>query len=86
MPLSVRLDRKTEQLVECLARERGQTKSEVVREAIAALTTRKGGPDGSKRPYDKVADMIGCVRGGPPDLSAQTGEKFRRLLATRKKT
>ena len=85
MPLSVRLDRKTEQLVERMARQRRQSKSEVVREAIAALALFKNGDDGPGRLYDSLADLVGCVRGGPPDLSIQTGEKFRRLLATGKK-
>ncbi len=37
MPTSVRLDPKTESLVSRLARRRGQTKSEVIREALLAL-------------------------------------------------
>lgn len=32
------------------------------------------------RPYEAIADLIGCVEGGPPDLSENTGEKFRELL------
>ncbi len=26
-----------------------------------------------QRPYEAVADLIGCVKGGPPDLSENTG-------------
>ena len=37
MPTSVRLDPKTESLVSRLARRRGQTKSEVIREALLAF-------------------------------------------------
>jgi len=36
------------------------------------------------RPYETIADLIGCVRGGPPDLSENTGEKFRELLTQKK--
>ncbi len=30
--------------------------------------------------FDRMEDLIGCVSGGPPDLSEQTGKKFRQLL------
>lgn len=36
------------------------------------------------RPYEAIADLIGCVKGDPPDLSENTGEKFRELLSRRK--
>ena len=82
MPISVRLDAKTEQLIERLARKRGQTKSEIVREAIGAIAQQPtNGSDSAKRPYEAVEDLIGCVRGGPRDLSVRTGDKFRQLLA-----
>ncbi len=86
MPLSVRLDTETERLVEKLARKTGQTKSEIVREAIGGVIARQErGADGKKRPYDLIAHLIGCVSGGPPDLSVHTGEKFRQLLIGRRK-
>lgn len=80
MALSVRLDAATEQVVERLARKRNQTKSEVIRDALAALAERENGRHKKNRPYDLVAHLIGSVRGGPRDLSARTGEKFARLL------
>jgi hypothetical protein len=85
MPLSVRVDLKTERVIERLARTKGQTKSEVIREAIAALAHDKNGAAKSGRPYQMVQDLIGCVKGGPPDLSVRTGEKLQRLLAQRGK-
>jgi len=81
MPLSVRVDLKTERVIERLARTTGQTKSEVIREAIAALAHDKDGAATAACPYEMVQDLIGCVKGGPPDLSARTGETFQRLLA-----
>ena len=36
------------------------------------------------RPYEAIADLIGCVKGGPPDLSQNTGEKFREGLTQKK--
>jgi len=81
MPMSVRLDAKTERLIEGLARKRGQTKSEIVRAAIGAVAEQQtNGSDGAKRPYEAIKDLIGCVCGGPPDLSVRTGEKFHHLL------
>jgi hypothetical protein len=72
-------------LVERLARKRKQTKSEVIRDALGALAEQEKGSGEKKRPYDLVAHLIGCVRGGPRDLSVRTGEKFARLLAEKKR-
>lgn len=84
MPLTVRIDTKTERLIERLARTRGRTKSEVVREAIGVLAKQTEGPEKSDRPYEAIRDLIGIVQGGPPHLSAQTGKAFRRLVATKR--
>jgi len=83
MPLSVRLDAKTESLIGRLARKRHQTKSEVIRDAIGAFAKQEENEAGKKRPYDLVAHLIGCVKGGPRNLSVRTGEKFRQMLVER---
>ena len=85
MALSVRLDPGMERLVQRLARKRKQTKSEVIRDALGVLAEQEKGGSGKKRPYDLVAHLIGCVRGGPRDLSTRTGEKFARLLMEKRK-
>lgn len=85
MPLSVRLDVKTENLINRLARKRRQTKSEVIRDAIGVLAAQENGSKGKKRPYDLVAHLIGCVKGGPRDLSTRTGDKFYEMLVDQKK-
>ena len=82
MPVSVRLDPKTEELVNRLARKKGRTKSEVIRQAIRVLAEGQEGKKPS-RPYDAISHLIGCARGGPRDLSEQTGIKFRQLLLKR---
>lgn len=79
MPTSVRLDRKTERLVERLAREQGRTKSEVIRQAIVLAAEKELGED-ERTPYERSAHLIGCVSGGPPDLSVNTGAKVREIL------
>ena len=80
MPLSVRLDQKTESLSGRLARKRRQTKSEVIRDAIGVLATQEEKGSGKKCPYDLVAHLIGCVNSGGANLSQNTGEKFAKLL------
>jgi Arc/MetJ-type ribon-helix-helix transcriptional regulator len=80
MPLSVRLDQKTESLLGRLARSRRQTKSEVIRDAIGVLAKQEEKGGAKKRPYDLVAHLIGCVDSGGANLSQNTGEKFAKLL------
>ena len=83
MPLTVRVDLKTERLLERLARKRGRTKSEVIRDAIGVLAKSVEAQEAAEHPYDKVRDLIGSVHGGPVDFSERTGEAFRRVLAGR---
>lgn len=86
MRLSVRLDVQTEKLINRLARQRCQTKSDIVRDAIFALAAHENGAKDKIRPFDLVAHLIGCVRGGPRDLSTRTGGHFYDMLvADRKK-
>ena len=63
--------------------QEAQTKSAVIRDAIGALAKQEEQGAGKKRPYDLVAHLIGCVKGGPRDLSVRTGEKFRQMLVER---
>jgi hypothetical protein len=81
--ISIRLDSKTERVVNELARRKGQTRSDVIREAIALLAQQRPERDAA-RPFDALAPWIGCVRGGPTGLSARTGEGFRRVLGERR--
>ncbi|NGZ96881.1 MAG: hypothetical protein CV089_12290 [Nitrospira sp. WS110] len=83
MPLTVRVDPKTERLIQRLARKRGRSKSDVIRDAITVLAKREQEQEKTERPYDSVRDLIGSVRGGPSDLSERTGDRFRRMLQDR---
>ena len=83
MPVSVRLDAKTESLIGRLARKRRQTKSEVIRDAIGVLANQEDKGAEKKRPYDLVAHLIGCVKGGPRNLSVDAGKKFHDMLIER---
>ena len=83
MALSVRLDAKTESLIGRLARTRRQSKSAVIRDAIGVLAKQEEKGAEKKRPYDLVAHLIGCVKGGPRNLSVDTGRKFHDMLVER---
>jgi hypothetical protein len=86
MPTSVRLDAKTEKMLERLAKQKSQTKSEVIREAIVTLAARDNGPGRVGIAYEVIRDLVGCVSGGPENLSLETGRKFRdRLQGKHKK-
>jgi hypothetical protein len=85
MALSVRLDARTESLLGRLARKRRQTKSEVIRDAISVLAKQEEKGTEKKRPYDLVAHLIGCVKGGPRDLSINTGQKVYQMLLDRRR-
>jgi hypothetical protein len=83
MPLTVRVDQKTERLIQRLARKRGRSKSDVIRDAIDILAKRAQEQELTERPYEAVRDLVGGVRGGPSDLSEQPGDRFRRMLQDR---
>jgi hypothetical protein len=83
MPISVRLDPKTESLVKRLAKRKGASKSAVIRAALAALSRSEGEGQETARPYEMIAHLLGCARGGPKDLSERTGQKLREFLRAR---
>jgi Arc/MetJ-type ribon-helix-helix transcriptional regulator len=83
MPLTVRVDHKTERLIQRLARKGGRSKSEVIRDAIDILAKRAQEQEKTERPYEAVRDLIGSVHGGPSNLSERTGDRFRKMLKER---
>jgi hypothetical protein len=85
MPMSVRLDARTERLLNRLARAKGQTKSEVVRDAIERLAREEASDKAASGPYEAIAHLIGCADSGGAGLSERTGEKFRTLLRERRR-
>mgnify|MGYP001034671306 CR=1 FL=1 len=83
MPLSVRLDKKTESLLKQTASTLRTSKAEVIKQSLAdycprILTERR------KRPYDLIKDLLGKVGSGRGDLSARSEEilreRFRRKI------
>lgn len=84
MPTSVRLDPKTEGIVRRIARRTGRTKSEIIRDAILQLEDQAAQPAASDRTlYDRVKDLIGVAKGGPPDLGTRSEEYLRAIFARR---
>ena len=82
MPTSVRLDMRTEALIAELSSRRRQTRSAVIREAIAELARREAQ---AARPYESFAPWIGCVDSGGAGLSTATGNRFRALLEEKRR-
>jgi hypothetical protein len=80
MPISVRLDPATESKVNRLARQRRQSKSSIVREALEAYesTGRAAAP---QTPWEALAPFIGIAGSGGSRRSESTGEGFRAIVA-----
>jgi Arc/MetJ-type ribon-helix-helix transcriptional regulator len=77
---TVRLDIKTETALKRLAVRRGQTRSEVIREAITRLAAEEREP---RSAYQRLQPFVGIVDSGGKQLSAETGKRFRDLLKER---
>lgn len=74
---NVRLDTKTEAALKRLSAKRGQTRSEVIRDAIVRLV---GEEDEQISAYDRLQPFIGIVDSGDPKISEGTGKRLREIL------
>jgi hypothetical protein len=81
--LNIRIDAETAAFLDRTARERGLTKSEVVRQALATLRKKKT-PGTAATPYELMAHLIGSWDSGGMQLSQRTGERFARMLLEKK--
>jgi hypothetical protein len=76
MPLSVRLDKKTESLLEQTASILKTSKTEVIKQSLsdycARVLTEK-----RKRPYELIKDLLDKVGSGRGDLSGRSEEILR---------
>jgi Arc/MetJ-type ribon-helix-helix transcriptional regulator len=77
---TVRLDIKTETALKRLTVRRGQTRSEVIREAITRLAAEEGEP---RSAFQRLQPFVGIVDSGGKQLSTETGKRFRDLLKER---
>lgn len=80
MTLTVRLSARTERAVNALARRRGQTRSDVVRDALEHYTATNRGDADMARPYLAWLDVIGVVGVGRGDGVRTTGEQFAQIV------
>ena len=82
MPRSVRLDEESEAWVEREARRKRTTRSDVIRSALkrAAADERS-----VETPYAAIADLIGVFASRKGNLSERTGERYARMLASRRR-
>ena len=81
MPFSLRLDPDTEARIRRLSAETGQSRSALVREAVAQYSTGKE-PDASARQsaFDRLKPFAGIVATGGAHGSTNTHAKYRALL------
>jgi predicted transcriptional regulator len=79
MPVSVRLDKETEQLLEKAARITHKPKSRVMKESIKDYCLRIVTKEG-KSPYELARDLIGKEGSGRGDLSVRGEEILKDIL------
>jgi predicted transcriptional regulator len=86
MPTSVRLDPRSEHLLELLARHRRSSKSDVLRDAIAELATRElESPSGDDSVLSGMSDLVGIARGGRTDLGRSHKRAFAEALREKRR-
>ena len=79
---TVRLDVKSEAALKRLSARRGQTKSEVIRDAIARLAEEENEQPSA---YERLRPFIGIVAEGDPQLSEGTGKRLREILENKQR-
>jgi len=79
---TVRLDVKSEAALKRLSVRRGQTKSEVIRDAIARLAEEENEQPSA---YERLRPFIGILDEGDPQLSEGTGKRLREILESRQR-
>ena len=82
MALTVRLGPETERALNRMAREKGMSRSDVVRDAIARYAAGTDDP-AEGAPYGQWADVVGIVSLGARDPGLTTGEQFAAALTAR---
>lgn len=79
---TVRLDVETETVLKRLTLQRGQTKSEVIRDAIGRLAEEPGEQASA---LQRLRPFVGLVDSGGQQLSEHTGRKLRELLEDKRR-
>jgi Arc/MetJ-type ribon-helix-helix transcriptional regulator len=79
---TVRLDVNTETILKRLTLQRGQSKSEVIRDAISRLAEQPGERVSA---LQRLRPFVGLVDSGGRQLSERTGRKLRELLERKRR-
>jgi hypothetical protein len=83
MPISVRLDKETEEILEKTSRILGTSKTDVIKKSLkeycSGIMSGKG-----QTPYELTKDLLGKEGSGKGDLSIR-GEEILRALFRRKR-
>lgn len=81
----MRLDPATERKLRRLSKVTGQTKSDLIRQAVEALAAQVDRQlEGRPTAYDRLADMIGVVTLGHGTRAAQSEHLLRRRFSARR--
>lgn len=80
MPLTVRLDASAERALNALAKKRGLSRSDVVREALAQYQADGAGAPVSSKAFDAWQDVVGIVELGVRRADMTTGEQFATIV------
>jgi Arc/MetJ-type ribon-helix-helix transcriptional regulator len=81
MTISVRLPRIQQAALVRLAKTKGRTQSDLVRDAVELLLETESGGETPKSPYEAMAHLIGCAdSGGKEALSESTGRRFAAMM------
>ena len=84
MPLTVRLSPKTERALNVLAKRRRQSRSDIVREALAHYEATAAVDNSSTgRTYHAWLDVIGVIDCGVRHHGRTTGEQLTEILRDR---
>ena len=79
--MAIRLDRTTRVRLKAVARRRRLTPSAAARTALEQWLQAEERA-ASRRPYEAIADLVGCVS-GPRDLSVGAGRRVATILKAR---
>jgi Arc/MetJ-type ribon-helix-helix transcriptional regulator len=84
MPLTVRLSPKTERALNALAKRQRQSRSDIVREALARYeASTADGDENVRRPYDAWLDVIGVINEGVRQRGRTTGEQLTDIVRSK---
>ena len=81
--MAIRLDSATRVRLNTVARRRRLTPSAAARAALEKWLEAEERA-ASTRPYETIADLVGCVR-GPGDLSVRAGRRVAVMLRARQR-